>query len=134
MITVSKVLEIIIAYSSQQVLFQLKYITAWPVTNMMKKPRDLLKCKQFESNTDTKSKQLLSYWNTSSCIPNGQYYMIDMDNNPNSTVKNKKVKFSQCMTLKHIREWRYITLAQDGGEWSTSHPIHFTPEKNPISF
>jgi hypothetical protein len=38
------------------------------------------------------------------------------------------------MTLKHTGEWRYtsvhsLTLALDGGEWSASHPSHFTPRE-----
>jgi len=94
-------MEIITAYSLQQVLFQLQYITAWPVTNMMTKTYSNVN--SLNLINDAKTKWLLSYWNIFSCIPNGQYYMTNMDNNPNFTVKSKKVKFSQYMTLKYIR-------------------------------
>jgi hypothetical protein len=40
--------------------------------------------------TDAETKWLLSYWNISTCVPNGEYYMINIEKNPNSTVKNKK--------------------------------------------
>jgi len=49
-----------------------------------------------------------------------------------------KVKLSLCLTKHHARKmyWEVedsstnsLTLLLDGGEWSASHPSHFTPKE-----
>jgi len=38
------------------------------------------------------------------------------------------------MSLRHMGEWRFLTSALDGGEWSASSPGHFIPgERTPGS-
>jgi len=55
--------------------------------------------------------------------------MINMDNNSNYIVKNKKVKFSQCITLKHIRGVQVHNL---GIRWS--RVVNFTPHSQSGQF